>query len=383
MGPGNLLTGVRILDLTRATSGPFATQILGDLGAEVVKIEEPPGSPFARSVTRPAKQLAGMDPAFLCVNRNKKSVVLQLTDSDDLATFYRLVEHADVVIDNYKPGVTRKLKVDYETLRPINSRIITCSLSGYGRNGPMADRAAFDITILAQTGMLDFINKRDAQGKLALPVVAIADLLGGMYCSVAIPSALQYRSRTGVGCHIDIGMYDAVLSWLVGYAVNELNFTPDPNFYERAIWGVYETATRPLVVTAHREAQWRRLCRAVGRDEWLTDERFIGAEERASNIQELRRLVNDALGEKSADEWMVIFDREGVPYGEILTVEEALSHPQTAAREMIVDATFPTGEQIRMLGNPVKVPGLEQEVAAPPIYGEHTKSVLNDWLGDS
>jgi succinate--hydroxymethylglutarate CoA-transferase len=375
-----LLSGVRILDLSKATAGPFATQILGDLGAEVIKIEEPPG-PLGRSLLEPDKLPGGgMDPYFLSINRNKKSVVLPLAHPDGLATFYHLVEHSDVVMDNFRPGVVEKLKVDYDSLSAVNPSIITCSLTGYGSDGPMARRTAFDITVLAEAGMIDYVAKRDGQGNLAYPNVAIADLLAGMYSAVAVPAALEQRHRTARGCKIDVAMYDSVLSLFFGYAVTLLNYGQASHYYEGALWAVFETKTRPLVIAAHRAAQWNRFCRALDRAEWLEDKRFKTAGARTENIATLKEFVTEVLRTRPAEEWIAIFEAEGVPYGEIRTVDEVLRGPQTSASKMVVDVEFPEGP-VRLLGNPIKVAGADQRYLPPPQYGEHTRSVLQEVLG--
>jgi crotonobetainyl-CoA:carnitine CoA-transferase CaiB-like acyl-CoA transferase len=375
-----LLSGVRILDLSKATAGPFATQVLADIGAEVIKIEEPPG-PLGRSLLEPDKLPGGgMDPYFLSINRNKKSVVLPLAHSDGLATFYQLVERSDVVMDNFRPGVVEKLKVDYDSLSAINPSIITCSLTGYGKDGPMARRTAFDITVLAEAGMIDYVGKCDAQGKLAYPNVAIADLLAGMYSAVAVPAALEQRHRTGRGCKIDVAMYDSVLSLYIGYAINLLNYGQASHYFEGALWAVFETKTRPLVISAHRAAQWQRFCHALGRTEWLADDRFKTAAGRTENIAALKEIVTEVLRARPAEEWIAIFEAEGVPYGEIRTVDEALRSSQTSASKMVVDVEFPEGP-VRLLGNPIKVAGADQRYLPPPVYGEHTGSVLQEVLG--
>jgi crotonobetainyl-CoA:carnitine CoA-transferase CaiB-like acyl-CoA transferase len=376
-----LLQGVRILDLTKATSGPFATQLLADLGAEVIKIEEPAGSSLGRSILEPDRLIAGMDPYFLSVNRGKKSVVLPLSEPLGLETFYGLVRRADVVVSNYRPGVDTKLKIDHESLAAANERIITCSLSGFGRTGPLSQRASFDITILAECGMMAYISKRDGEGRLAYPIVSIADLLGGMYVAVAVPAALERRRRTGTGCAIDIGMHDAVLSWFIGYGVSLLNFDEASHYYEGALWGAFDTATDPLVITAHRDAQWRNLCRAIGQQVWLSDERFAEPLARKSNIQTLRLLVTENLQKKPAHEWAEIFERERVPFAEIKTAREALDSAQTATRKMLVDVAFPTGESARLIGNPIKVSDVEQTYTPPPVHGQDTEAVLREVLG--
>jgi crotonobetainyl-CoA:carnitine CoA-transferase CaiB-like acyl-CoA transferase len=222
------------------------------MGADVLKVEEPPHGPHKRDVLDANYQVDGMDPFFLCVNRSKRSVALKLTHPDGLAAFHDLVRTADIVVDNYRPGVTTKLKVDHDTLAAINPRIVTCSLSGFGATGPLTHRAAFDITIQGQTDMTDFVGLRDPAGRLEASNAAIADLLGGIYISVAASAALHRVAATGEGCHIDVGMYDSVLTWFAGFGVQVLNFGVPTDISRRVLWGNFNCKDRPLVIAAHR-----------------------------------------------------------------------------------------------------------------------------------
>lgn len=380
MGSVNLLDGVRILDLSKASSVPFGTQILGDLGAEVIKIEEPPGGPFARAFAEPHRKLAGgMDASFLSVNRNKQSVVLQLSDREGLATFHRLVEKADVVVDNYRPGVAEKLEVDYETLKRINPRIISCSLTGYGVQEPLARRTAFDITVLAESGMLEYVDKRDGVDRLAYPRAAVADLSSGMYCAIGISAALVRQRVSDEGCQINLTMYDSVLSWYITEAVLLLNGQPRSRYFDGAIWGAFDTETIPVVVAAHRDNLWERFCRAIERTEWLEDPRFGDVPSRARNIDQLKELISADFRTKPASDWIEALSAHGVPCGEVHTPEEALESPEAAARDMIVEVEYPQ-QTLRMVGNPLKVAGVDPEYSAPPIYGRDTETVLRKWL---
>ncbi len=381
--PSNLLTGVRVLDLTKATAGPYATQTLADMGADVLKIEEPPDGPHKRDVLDANYLIDGMDAFFLCVNRNKRSVSLRLTHPDGLAAFYDLVRTADIVIDNYRPGVTAKLKVDHERLVAVNERIITCSLSGFGATGPLQKRAAFDITIQGQTGMTDFIGLRDGSGRLAAPNAAIADLLGGIYVSVAASAALHRVALTGEACHIDIGMYDAVLTWFGGFGVQVLNFGAPSDISTRVLWGNFDCKDRPLVITAHRAAPYERFCRAIEREDLLTDPRFAEPAARFEHVDELKSIIDAVLRTKTADEWIEQFEAHGVSYAETLTMEHALAAPQTIAREMVVETTAADGSALKLIGNPIKVDGVPQHYQAPPRLGQHTADVLAELAGRS
>jgi crotonobetainyl-CoA:carnitine CoA-transferase CaiB-like acyl-CoA transferase len=377
----HLLTGARVLDLTKATSGPFGTQILADLGAEVVKVEESPSGPHRRDRLDPLHEIDGMDPFILAVNRNKKSVALTLSDARGLELFYELVRHADVVVNNYRPGAAEKLRVDYAHLREVKEDIICCSLSGYGATGPLASRAGFDLTLQAQTGMSEFNGYRDASGHVSGVKAPLADMNGGMYCAIAIPAALYHRARTGEGCDIEISMYDAVLSWFAAFAVYELNFGMEYQVAGNVLWAVYDTADRPLVVTAHRASQFQRFCRALGHAEWLEDERFRDPRQRVLNSETLGQLIAQTMRTRTAAEWIERFDAAGVAFAETSTVGEALGHPHTSARNMVVDVATAAGSQLRLLGNPIKVAQLDEVFEPPPQAGQHTREVLREWLG--
>ena len=373
------LAGVRILDLTRATSGPYCTQVLADLGADVVKVEEPPG-PRGRDLIDPHNTVGGMDAYFLCVNRNKRSIAFPLGHEQGPRLVHELATAADVVIENFRPGVADKLGIGMDRLRERNGELVTCSLSGFGATGPLRDRAAFDITVQSETGMMSFIDRRDAAGRLAPIPIPVADLLAGIYCAVAIPAALVQRSRTGVGSHIDVGMYDALLSWFVGFGVHQLNFGTSTDIQEKILWGSFETRDRPLLITAHRAAQWRRFCTAIGHPEWVEDPRFADPADRVDHIDELKDLIDGVLRSRAADEWVVDFEREGVSYSDTNTMAEALAHPHTSEREMVVDVEHPVAGMMRLLGNPIKFAGTNPRVEPPPMAGEHSIEVLEEWL---
>jgi crotonobetainyl-CoA:carnitine CoA-transferase CaiB-like acyl-CoA transferase len=201
-----------------------------------------------------------------------------------------------------------------------------------------------------------------------------------MYLAIAVPSAVLRRDRTGRGCHIDLAMYDAVLTWFAGFGVHLLNFGQESQIGNNVLWGSFNTANRPLVITAHRTSQYERFCRALDRLEWLTDPRFGTPAARADNLEELKMLTDEVLKTRDAEEWMERFEAAGVSYAETLTVEEALAHAHTQAREMVVEVTSRRGETMKLIGNPIKVDDVTPRYTAPPQPGEHTVDVLGEWL---
>lgn len=378
-----LLCGARILDLGRFTAGGFTTQLLGDLGAEVIKIESPENAEKVSSrskVDEPKYHLGGEDVAFLSVNRNKKSIVLDLSKPEGLSVFYDLVKKSDVVFDNFRPGALEHFQIDYKKLKKINPEIICCSVTGYGSTGPDANRAAFDITIQASSGMMKQIGKKDEKGRIAYPNIAIADLLAPMYSAYAIVSALFYQKQSGKGCRIDIGMQDAVMSWFILWGLYPINFGIERDITEKLIWGSFKAKDKPIVIAAHREATWRNLCRALARQEWLEDERFKTMAKRIENRDLLWSLIEETLSAKESNEWFKIFDKEGVPYSSLNSMSEALTSPQTLHRNMVITVDHPSGGTVKLLGNPVKVEGFKEEFFHPPLLGEHTQEILSTLL---
>lgn len=371
----SLLEGVRVLDLTKATSGPFATQILADLGAEVIKIEEPPG-PMGRPPVDPDHQLFGMDASFLAVNRGKKSLAVKLASDEGRAIVYELAKTCDVVVDNFRPGVAEKLGVDPASLRAVKPNLITCSLTGFGRSGSLADRAAYDITTQGETAAMAFIGKRDADGRLTPIPMPIGDLVAGMYCAVAIPAALFRLSRTGEGEHLEVSMFDSLVAWLVGYGVHFLNFGERWGFTDTAIWRTFDTADRPLVVAAHRPAQWKRLCHALERVEWLTDPRFESIKGRVDNADELMRLISERMSTAAAAVWEQRLDAAGVAYARCVEMHELLTEGYAFERGMIVDLDTSDRGRMRLLGNPIATESESDQTTPPPLHGEHTREVL-------
>ena len=378
-----LLHGTKILDLGRVTAGGFTTQMLGDLGADVIKIENPEGSKGVSTRSKiddPKYYLHGEDVGFMSVNRNKKSIVLDLSKQEGLSVFYDLVKKSNVVFDNFKPGTLERFQIEYEKLKKINPEIICCSLTGYGSTGPDANRAAFDITVQASSGMMKQIGKRDEEGRIAYPNIPVGDLLGAMYSAYAIVSALLHRKQTGKGCHIDIGMQDAVMSWFILWGLYPINFGIERGLTDKLIWGTFNAKDRPIVICAHREAPWQNLCRALGHLEWLEDDRFRTPAKRIENRDLLWSLIEEALSAKESNEWFKIFDKEGVPYSSLNSMSEALASPQALHRNMVVAVDHPKGGTIKLLGNPIKVKGLKEAFSHPPLLGEHTQEILSELL---
>ena len=375
------LEGVRVLDLTRATSGPYCTQILADLGADVVKLEEPPG-PRGRDQIDPFNTIDGMD-GLLPVRGTAASAASpsRWATSGARASSTRWPAPPTWSSRTSAPAWLRSWESALPSCGPATTGSSPARCRGSAPAGHCGTGPRFDITVQAQTGVMSFIERRDPAGRLAPIPMPVADLLAGIYCAVAVPAALVRRAATGQGAHIDVAMYDALLSWFVGFGVHHLNFGRPTDIQDKILWGSFETKDRPLVITAHRPSQWQRFCAALDRCDWLEDPRFAAPADRANNIDDLKTLIAAVLITRGADEWIAAFEREGLSFSDTFTMAEALEHPHTTERQMVVEVDDPSGGPMRLLGNPVKFAGCETTYSPPPRVGQHSVEVLAEWLG--
>ena len=375
---GAALEGVLVLDLTQTLAGPYGSMILGDLGAEVIKIE-PPGR---RQTVEGGTTFKGESAHFLAVNRNKKSVTLNLKAQKGKEIFYDLTRKADVVFDNYRAGVLERLGIDYETLKSVNPRIICCSVTGFGSTGPYRDRPAYDLLIQAISGGMS-ITGEPPPARAGLP---IADLCGAMFAAHGIIAALYSRERTGVGQRVEISLLDgqiALLTYCVpdyfisGKAVGPVGIgqRADPTYR------MFKTKDDRIVIAIAPGARfWENLCKALDCEELATDPRFESFAKRRENGEELASIIQETLLGKSAEEWLERLIKEGVPAGPINTLDEALNNPQVLHQKMVVPVDYVLGGQIKLAGNPIKMSGAEPVFKSPPTFGQHTEEVLSQLL---
>ena len=376
------LHGVRILDLTWVIGGPFASMILADLGAEVIKIESPEGD-MARSV--PPHTQEGYSPFFFSVNRNKKSVVLNLKTSAGRAAFERLVEVSDVVYNNFSPRAAASLRLHYEDLKGINPRIISSSIFGFHDEPPFDDLPAFDSVIQAMGGVMSITGEEN--GPPVRVGYQIGDLAGGLYSAIATLAALQQRERTGRGTDANVSLFDSQLSLLTWQAQDYLltgnipramgtkhpMLVPNQSF--RAKDG------RDLVVSATGQHFWAAFCKAIGRPELAFDERYADGNGRVANRKELDRTLEEAFLCRDQGEWLEILADARIPASPVLNVAEALNHPVASLRNMLAHTEDPDKPSVRVVGNPVKVGGAKAIFHQPPKLSEHTANVLQELLG--
>jgi CoA:oxalate CoA-transferase len=375
------LSGVRILDLTLIMAGPYCTLILGDLGAEVIKIEKPGIGESSREM--PPHFFEGQSAYFIAMNRNKKSMTLDLKSEAGKRIFYDLARKSDVVIDNFRPGVVKKLGVDFDTLKTMNPRIICCSISGYGQTGPFRDRPAFDLVIQARGGIMSYTGE---PGQMPVRMGApMGDLSGGLFASQGILAALYQREKTGQGQRIDISLVDCQTSLLTYraqfYLVGKEIARPVGSGHVSAHpIRAFRTKTFDVVIDANTESIFAELCDAIGRPEMAQDEKFNSRENRLKHKEELYAILEQAFLTRTGEEWLELLEKR-IPIAPINTIDKALADPQTLSRNMVVEVEYENKKKLNIVGNPIKMSEIEQEVfRRPPYLGEHTEEILRELL---
>lgn len=376
------LEGLRVLDLTQVMSGPFCTMMLADLGADVIKIENPRDGDQTRKSW--GYSVIGDDSrAFLSLNRNKRSMVLDLTRSEERERFFQLVRTADVVIENFRPGVTTKLGIDYETVHAVNPEVIYASISGFGQTGPYANYPGYDLIAQAMTGVMSVMGEPGRPPtKSALP---IADLGAGMLLAVAILAAVIARGRTGEGQYVETSLFEAALAMSVWESTEfwSTGKSPQPIGSANRMSAPYQAlATKDgyLTVGANNEKLWRILCTVVAAPELLSDPRFADNNARLANRDTLAAELEDRFRARTTDEWVQELLAAGVPAGPIRDYEHVLTRdPHTRAREMVISFDHPVEGPTFALGSPLKLRGtpVRGHPSPPPLLGEHTEEILS------
>jgi CoA:oxalate CoA-transferase len=347
--PDGPFSGLLILDLTRVLAGPFCTMMLAELGARVIKVENPNGGDDARGY---APFFEGQSAYFLSLNRGKESIALDLKDAEDRAVFLRLVRRADVLVENFRPGTLERLGLGEAILRAENPRLIYAASSGFGHTGPWSKRPAYDLIVQALSGMMS-VTGRPGDPPLKAGT-SIADLTAGMFLLAGIAAALYHREKTGQGLKVDVAMHDGQLAILesavMRYAATGEVPRPIGNRHPSITpFEAYTTANRPLVLAAGNDQLFGRLCEALGRPELASDPRFTTNPLRTHHADELKTALEDVLRTAPAEHWLSVLEPAGVPCSLIQNVAEAVAHPQTQARNMIVRAGG-----LGMAGNPIK-----------------------------
>ncbi len=377
------LTGVRVIDFTQVVAGPYCTMMLADMGAEVVKIERAGhGDDLRRTV--PYKGREGHQDYFNALNRSKKSVALNLKAEVHRSIALKLIERADVVVENFSPGTVDRLGVGWETARELNPRLVYCSLSGFGQTGPYRNRLALDPIIQAVSGIMSVTGFPD--GEPTMVGAPLADVIAGMFAAYTIVNALRLVTKEGGGQYIDLSMQDALLASMgtrmgetlqAGIAPprlgNENPLRVPANTY-RTGDGLY------IAVMVHDQDQWRPFCEALEKAEWIDDLRFRTMADRVQRRAEMNELVAERFEQHDAKYWARRLEDYRIPYAPVNDYAQALEDPQVTHRGLLREVEHPVSGKIRVVGPPWRMSRTQTEIDAPPLLGQHTKEVLQDWL---
>lgn len=377
------LAGVRVLDLTRVLAGPYCTMFLGDLGAEIVKVEQPGVGDDTRGWGPP---FAGGESAyFLCINRNKKSLTVDLKSQGGIALLRRLAERADVLIENFRPGTMERLGLGEKEVRAANPKLIYASLSGFGADGPMSGVPGYDLIVQAWGGLMSVTGMPD--GEPTKVGVAIIDLVAGLMLGKAIAAALFAREKHGVGQKIDTSLMEAEVASLINVGGNYLLEGKVPGRWGNAHptivpYQSFQTADGFLVLGVASEGIWKRFCPAIGRVELVDDPRFAKNADRVENRAALIAILTELFRTRDTAAWLKLLNDAEVPCAPVQTIDQVFNAPQVRHREMLMEVEHPTAGTVRMAGIPVKFSATPASVRLPPpLLGEHTEEVLASWLG--
>ena len=383
------LIGIRVLDLSRILAGPWASQMLADLGAEVIKIERPGSGDDTRSWGPPympdQKGGATTESAYFHgTNRGKQSVCIDMSQAQGQALIQDLVLQSDVLIENFKVGGLKKYALDFASLHALNPRLVYCSITGFGQSGPYAERAGYDFMIQAMGGMMSITGEADG-----LPMktgVAIADILTGLYAANAIQAALMHQQKTGAGQHIDLALLDVQVATLASQAMNYLATGTSParlgNAHPNIVpYQAFETSDGYIILAVGNDSQFRRFCELAGKPELADDERFQKNRGRVENREALVLQVKEIMLQKSGVEWLEALNARGIPCGPINNIEQVFADPQVQYRGMQLELDHPTAGKVASVASPIRLSQTPVEYQqAPPLLGQHTDDVLSRLL---
>ena len=380
-GPKLPLEGVRVLDLSRVLAGPYATMVLGDLGADVLKVEHPERGDDTRHWGPP---FAGGESAyFLSVNRNKRSIGIDLKDPDGFERVEKLAAGADVMIENWRRGALEKLGLGYEKLKRANPDLIYCSITGFGP-GPDEDRPGYDFLVQARGGVMGITGQPG--GEPTKVGVAIADIVCGLFASNAILAALHRRSVTGEGARIEVPLFESTLGWLANRGQEYLTSGEDTGLIGNAHpsivpYQTFDAEDKPLVVAVGNNTQFANLCKVIGRPELAEDERFATNPDRVANREALISELQREFGERPADEWADELRAAGVPSGPVNTLADVLADEHLLGSGMLQDLDHPSAGHLKMLASPILIDGERLSIRRPPpTLGQHTDETYDDWV---
>jgi formyl-CoA transferase len=374
------LAGVRIVDLTQVMAGPFCTMLLADLGADVIKVE-PPSGDLSRSMGGRRLQMKGDDRApFLALNRNKRSVVLDLKQSTGRDHLLSLLRDADVMVESFRPGVAERLVVAYPDVNNLNPRLVYASISGFGPSGPWADRPGFDLIAQGMAGVMSVTGS--ATGERVKCGIPVSDLAAGLYAANGIQAALLARARTGRGQRVDTSLFESALGLSIWeatefWATGEAPLPLGSAHRLSAPYQAFHASDGALTIAALTAPHWERLCAVLGRPELVNDERYASNGDRLQHRESLTADIERALANGTVDEWVTRLLAAGIPCGPILDYDQVFAAPHTAARRMVEVVEHPVEGRVRTLGFPIKLSDTPARIRrSPPLLGEHTEAVL-------
>jgi crotonobetainyl-CoA:carnitine CoA-transferase CaiB-like acyl-CoA transferase len=377
------LHGIRVLDLSRVLAGPYCTMVLGDLGADVIKVESPEGDETRAWGPPFAGEARGESAYYLCVNRNKRSIVVDFKTAEGCDILSRLIKQSDVLVENFRPGSLARFSLDFESASALNPNLIYCSITGFGQTGPLRDKPGYDFMIQATGGLMSITGEPD--GEPMKVGVAVADLFAGQNAVIAILAALQARTQTGKGQHLDISLFDSQLSMLANVASNYLVSGNLPKRYGNAHANIvpyqsFKASDGWFVIAVGNDKQFAKMCEVIGKVELVNDVRFATNSARVENRDELISLLKPVFATKTVNEWLSLIGDE-FPCGAINNLEQTFSMPQVDEREMLVHMQHPTVGDLQLVGSPLKFSDTPVEYKLPPPrLGEHTEDVLRELL---
>ena len=388
------LSRIRVLDLSRVLAGPWAGQILGDLGAEVIKVERPRTGDDTRHWGPPyLKDQQGENTSeaayYLSANRNKQSLTLDFTQPEGQRIIRDLVASCDVLLENFKVGGLAAYGLDYESLKAINPRLIYCSITGFGSDGPYANRAGYDFMIQGLGGLMSLTGRAD-DDEGAGPVkvgVALTDILTGLYATVGVLAALNYREQSGVGQHVELALLDVQVACLANQAMNYLTTGVAPRRMGNAHPNIvpyqdFPTADGDIILTIGNDGQFRKFAEAAGHPEWATDDRFASNKARVAHRKELIPLIRQVTVFRTTAEWVALLEQAGVPCGPINDLAQVFADPQVLARGLRVEMPHPLAGSVPQVASPIRLSETPVEYRkAPPLLGEHSEAVLQQLVG--
>jgi CoA:oxalate CoA-transferase len=376
------LSNLKVLDLTRVLAGPYCTMILADMGAEVIKVEQPGRGDDSRQF---GPYVEGESAYFMSINRNKNSITINLKNQEGKKLFLDLVAKVDVVVENYRPGTMEKLGIGYDVIKQVNPKIIYAATSGFGHSGPYSQRPAYDGVVQAMGGIMSITGQPGGKPTRVGP--SVGDINAGMFTAIGVLGALNYRNATGKGQKVDVAMLDCQVAILENaiarYFVDGKSPEPAGNKHASIVpFEPFDTADGEIMIAAGNDAIWQKFCKEIGRGDLAADPKFLTNPLRNENYAALRPQIAQEIKKKETAQWQVILDDAGVPNGPINSIEQVTKDKQVLHREMIVDIDHPTAGLVKVPGVPIKMSETQGSVrSAAPVLGAHTAQVLSQYLG--